>query len=117
MKLDINTNIEKSLNSNEVKDVSSGKMQETLEEFKANQNQAQFATSGSTNQINNFQNQSGGLGGINFPQLGVANNPGIGINQQNTFSQDNYNSNERSNGLGSLGAYGWNKNIGNNTNN
>ena len=117
MKLDINTDIEKSLNSNEGEDVSSGKMQETLEEFKVNQNQAQFPLSGSTNQNNNFQNQSGGLGSINFPQLGVANNPGIGINQHNTLIQGNQFNNERSNGLGSLGAYGWNKGIGNNANN
>ena len=117
MKLDINTDIEKSLDVPVGKDVSSGKMQETLEEFKVNQNQAQFTTSGSTNQINNFQNQSGGLGNINFPQLGVANNPGIGVNQQNTLGQVNQFSNEKSNGLGNLSAYGWNKGIGNNANN
>ena len=117
MNLDINTNIEKSLDAPVGKDVSSGKMQETLEEFKLNQNKGQFFTSGSTNQINNFQNQSGGLGSINFPQLGVANNPGIGINQQNTLGQVNQFNDEKSSGLGNLSAYGWNKGIGNNVNN
>ena len=117
MKLDINTNIEKSLDTPVGKDISSQKMQGTLDEFKANQNQGQFFTSGSTNQINNFENQSEGLGNIKFPQLGVANNPGIGINQQNTLSQENQFSNEKSNGLGNLSAYGWNKGIGNNANN
>lgn len=117
MKLDINTNIEKSLNNSMDNNISPYKTQETLEEFKVNQNQGQFFTSGSTNQINNFQNQSGGLGSINFPQLGVANNPGIGINQQNTLIQGNELSNEKSNGLGNLSAYRWNKGIGNNVNN
>ena len=115
MKLDTNTNIEKSLNNSMDSNMSPYKMQGTLDEFKANQNQGQFFTSGSTNQINNFENQGGvGLGNINFPQLGVANNPGIGINQQNTLGQDNQFSNEKSNGLGNLSAYGWNKGIGNN---
>ena len=117
MKLDINTDIEKSLDAPAEKDVSSGKMQETLEEFKLNQNQGQFAISGSTNQINNFENQSGGLGSINFPQLGVANNPGIGVNQQNTLGQVNQFNDKKSSGLGNLSAYGWNKGIGNNVNN
>ena len=114
MKLDINTDIEKSLDAPAEKDVSSGMMQETLEEFKANQNQGQFTISGSTNQINNFQSQSGGLGSINFPQIGVANNPGIGVNQQNTLGQVNQFNDEKSSGLGNLSAYGWNKGIGNN---
>ena len=97
MKLDINTDIEKSLDAPAGKDVSSGETQETLEEFKANQNQAQFPLSGSTNQNNNFQSQSGGLGNINFPpQIGVANNPGIGVNQQNTLGQANQFNDEKS---------------------
>lgn len=112
-----NANIEKSLNAPAEKNTSLSGMQETLDEFKFDQNREQFFHSGSTNQINNFQNQSGGLGSINFPQLGVANNPGIGINQQNTLSQGNQFSNEKSNGLGNLSAYGWNKGIGNNANN
>ena len=117
MKLDMNTNIEKSLNTAADKNISQSGMQETLEEFKFDKNREQFFTSGSTNQINNFENQSEGLGNIKFPQLGVANNPGIGINQQNTLSQDNQFNNEKSNGLGNLSAYGWNKGIGNNANN
>ena len=117
MKLDINTNIEESLNNPVDNNTSTYKMQGTLDEFKANQIQGQFSPSGSTNQINNFENQSEGLGNIKFPQLGVANNPGIGINQQNTLSQDNQFNNEKSNGLGNLSAYGWNKGIGNNANN
>lgn len=60
----------------------------------------------------------GGLGNINFTQeFGVANNPGIGINQQNTLGQENQFNNEKSSGLGNLSAYGWNKGIGNNVNN
>ena len=118
MNLDINTNIEKSLNAPVGKDVSSQKMQETLEEFKLNQNQGQSSFPGSTNQNNNLQNQSGGLGNINFPpQIGVANNPGIGVNQQNTLGQGNQFNDEKSSGLGNLSAYGWNKGIGNNVNN
>lgn len=112
-----NANIEKSLNATVEKNTSLSGMQETLDEFKFNQNREQFFHSGSTNQNNNFQNQRGGLGSINFPQLGVANNPGIGVNQQNTLGQVNQFNNERSNGLGSLSAYGWNKGIGNNANN
>ena len=60
----------------------------------------------------------GGLGNINFPpQISVANNPGIGTNQQNTLGQENQFNDEKSNGLGNLSAYGWNKGIGNNVNN
>ena len=92
--------------------------QETLDEFKFDQNREQFFRSGSTNQNNNLQNQSGGLGNINFPpQIGVANNPGIGVNQQNTLGQANQFNDEKSSGLGNLSAYGWNKGIGNNVNN
>lgn len=118
MKLDINIDTEKDLNNHEDKNISSQKMQETLEEFKLNQNQGQSSFSGSTNQNNNLQNQSGGLGNINFPpQIGVANNPGIGVNQQNTLGQGNQFNDEKSSGLGNLSAYGWNKGIGNNVNN
>ena len=93
-------------------------MNEKLDEFKFDQNEEQFFNSGSTNQNNNLQNQSGGLGNINFPpQIGVANNPGIGVNQQNTLGQVNQFNDEKSSGLGNLSAYGWNKGIGNNVNN
>ena len=68
------------------------------------------------NSGNDYQ-VGGGLGNINFPQLGVANNPGIGINQQNTLGQENQFNNEKSSGLGNLSAYGWNRGIGNNVNN
>ena len=118
MKLNTNTNIEKSSNALTEKNTSLSRMNEKLDEFKFDQNEEQFFNSGSTNQNNNLQNQSGGLGNINFPpQIGVANNPGIGVNQQNTLGQVNQFNDEKSNGLGNLSAYGWNKGIGNNVNN
>ena len=118
MKLNTNTNIEKSLNAPTEKNTSLSGMNEKLDEFKFDQNEEQFFNSGSTNQNNNLQNQSGGLGNINFPpQISVANNPGIGVNQQNTLGQVNQFNDEKSSGLGNLSAYGWNKGIGNNVNN
>ena len=72
-----------------------------------------YSFSGSTNSGSDFQNQSGaqgrGLGNIAFPQaFPVANGYTNMPNQQGNINKN------IGQGLGNLGSYGWNKNLGNN---
>ena len=74
-----------------------------------------YSFSGSTSSGSDFQNQSNsqakglGLGNIAFPQaFPVANGYTNMPNQQGNINKD------ISQGLGNLGTYGWNKNLGNN---
>ena len=74
-----------------------------------------YSFSGSANNSPDFQNQSNGqaqglgLGNIAFPQaLPVANGYTNMPNQQGNINKD------IGQGLGNLGTYGWNKNLGNN---
>ena len=72
-----------------------------------------YSFSGSTNSGSDFQNQSGvqglGLGNIEFPQaFPVANGYTNMLNQQGNINKN------IGQGLGNLGSYGWNKNLGNN---
>ena len=74
-----------------------------------------YSFSGSTNSVSDFQNQSNGqtqslgLGNIAFPQaFPVANGYTNMPNQQGNMNKD------IGHGLGNLGTYGWNKNLGNN---
>ena len=72
-----------------------------------------YSFSGSTNSGSDFQNQSDaqgrGLGNIAFPQaFPVANGYTNMPNQQGNINKN------IGQGLGNLGTYGWNKNLGNN---
>ena len=74
-----------------------------------------YSISGSTSSGSDFQSQSNGqaqglgLGNIAFPQaLPVANGYTNMPNQQGNINKD------IGQGLGNLGTYGWNKNLGNN---
>ena len=74
-----------------------------------------YSTSGSTNSGPDVQNQSNGqsqglgLGNIAFPQVfPVANGYTNMPNQQGNINKN------IGQGLGNLGSYGWNKNLGNN---
>ena len=74
-----------------------------------------YSTSGSANSGSDLQNQSNGqaqgqgLGNIAFPQaFHVANGYTNMPNQQGNINKD------IGQGLGNLGTYGWNKNLGNN---
>lgn len=72
-----------------------------------------YSFSGSASSGSDVQNQSGaqglGLGNIAFPQaLPVANGYTNIQNQQGNINKN------ISQGLGNLGTYGWNKNLGNN---
>ena len=74
-----------------------------------------YSISGSTSSGQDFQNQSNGqaqgqgLGNIAFPQaLPVANGYTNMPNQQGNINKN------IGQGLGNLGTYGWNKNLGNN---
>ena len=74
-----------------------------------------YSFSGSTNSGSDFQNQSNGqaqglgLGNIAFPQaFPVANGYTNMPNQQGNINKN------IGQGLGNLGTYGWNKNLGNN---
>ena len=74
-----------------------------------------YSFSGSTSSGSDFQSQSNGqaqglgLGNIAFPQaLPVANGYTNMPNQQGNINKD------IGQGLGNLGTYGWNKNLGNN---
>lgn len=74
-----------------------------------------YAISGSTSSGSDFQSQSNGqaqgqgLGNIAFPQaLPVANGYTNMPNQQGNINKN------IGQGLGNLGSYGWNKNLGNN---
>ena len=74
-----------------------------------------YSFSGSANSGSDFQSQSNGqaqgqgLGNIAFPQpLPVANGYTNMPNQQGNINKD------IGQGLGNLGTYGWNKNLGNN---
>ena len=74
-----------------------------------------YSFSGSANNSPDFQNQSNGqaqglgLGNIAFPQaFTVANGYTNMPNQQGNINKD------IGQGLGNLGTYGWNKNLGNN---
>ena len=74
-----------------------------------------YSFSGSTNSGSDFQSQSNGqaqgqgLGNIAFPQaLPVANGYTNMPNQQGNINKN------IGQGLGNLGTYGWNKNLGNN---
>ena len=74
-----------------------------------------YSISGSTSSGSDFQNQSNGqaqgqgLGNIAFPQaLPVANGYTNMPNQQGNINKN------IGQGLGNLGSYGWNKNLGNN---
>ena len=70
-----------------------------------------YSFSGSTNNSPDFQSQSGaqGLGNIAFPQsFPVANGYTNMPNQQGNMNKN------IGQGLGNLGTYGWNKNLGNN---
>ena len=72
-----------------------------------------YSISGSTSSGTDFQNQSGvqgfGLGNIAFPQaFSVANGYTNMPNQQGNINKN------IGQGLGNLGSYGWNKNLGNN---
>ena len=72
-----------------------------------------YSISGSTSSGTDFQNQSGvqgfGLGNIAFPQaFPVANGYTNMPNQQGNINKN------IGQGLGNLGSYGWNKNLGNN---
>ena len=74
-----------------------------------------YSISGSTSSGSDFQNQSNGqaqgqgLGNIAFPQaLPVANGYTNMPNQQGNINKN------IGQGLGNLGTYGWNKNLGNN---
>ena len=74
-----------------------------------------YSFSGSTSSGSDFQNQSNGqaqgqgLGNIAFPQaLPVANGYTNMPNQQGNINKN------IGQGLGNLGSYGWNKNLGNN---
>lgn len=73
-----------------------------------------YSFSGSTNNSPNVQSQSygqgQGLGNIAFPQaFPVANGYTNMPNQQGNINKN------IGQGLGNLGTYGWNKNLGNNT--
>ena len=72
-----------------------------------------YSFSGSASSGTDFQNQGGvqgqGLGNIAFPQaLPVANGYTNMPNQQGNINKN------IGQGLGNLGTYGWNKNLGNN---
>ena len=72
-----------------------------------------YSISGSTSSGQDFQSQSNGqaqgLGNIAFPQaLPVANGYTNMPNQQGNINKN------IGQGLGNLGSYGWNKNLGNN---
>ena len=72
-----------------------------------------YSFSGSASSGTDFQNQSGvqgfGLGNIAFPQaFPVANGYTNMPNQQGNINKN------IGQGLGNLGTYGWNKNLGNN---
>lgn len=72
-----------------------------------------YSFSGSTSSGSDFQSQSNaqaqGLGNIAFPQaLPVANGYTNMPNQQGNINKN------IGQGLGNLGSYGWNKNLGNN---
>ena len=116
---DKNTNIGKQLDDatkgvnvdSKAEDIKNQQANSIVNGYKENN----YSFSGSTNSGSDFQNQGNGqtqglgLGNIAFPQaLPVANGYTNMPNQQGNINKN------IGQGLGNLGTYGWNKNLGNN---
>lgn len=114
---DKNINIGKQLDD-ATKEINADSKAESIKNQQANSiingdKENNYSFSGSTNSGTDFQSQSGvqglGLGNIAFPQaLPVANGYTNMPNQQGNINKN------IGQGLGNLGTYGWNKNLGNN---
>ena len=116
---DNNTNIAKQLDYS-IKDSNVDLKAENIKNQQANsivngEKENNYSFSGSTSSGSDFQSQSNGqaqglgLGNIAFPQaFPVANGYTNMPNQQGNINKN------IGQGLGNLGTYGWNKNLGNN---